>query len=114
MKEQHPGGSFFRSPYFSSILAGFIFLICFSMPTGFAQTDEKNFISNLTAEERGWLLVHPEIRIGIMDAWPPLNYVDQNGKPEGIGARYLSALNGRLGGFFFPFRGPLKKITTLF
>jgi len=36
------------------------------------------------------------IRIGIMNAWPPMDYVDGNGKPQGIGVEFINALNKRL------------------
>nr|HPQ81722.1 transporter substrate-binding domain-containing protein [bacterium] len=37
------------------------------------------------------------IEIGIMSNWPPLDYVDQGGRPAGIGVGYLRALNALLG-----------------
>jgi len=51
----------------------------------------------LSAEERAWLEAHPRIRIGIMDAWEPLDFVDAVGKPNGIGVDYIKAINKRLG-----------------
>ena len=33
-----------------------------------------------------------------MNAWPPLNYVDEKNKPQGIGVDYINILNKRLGG----------------
>ncbi|MBE9533669.1 MAG: transporter substrate-binding domain-containing protein, partial [Proteobacteria bacterium] len=53
---------------------------------------------SLTAAEKAWLVEHERIRIGTMDAWPPFNFVDRNGKPAGIGAGYVQALNRRLDG----------------
>ena len=50
----------------------------------------------LTEKEQAWLADHPKIRIGTMDAWPPLNYVDGKGTPKGIGADYIEELNKRL------------------
>ena len=52
----------------------------------------------LTEAEQGWLQAHPKISIGIMDAWPPMDYVDHQGKPRGIGVQFIKALNQRLGG----------------
>ncbi len=52
----------------------------------------------LTSGEQAWLAEHPVIEVGIMDAWPPMNYVDENGIPRGIGVDYLNAMNQRLGG----------------
>ncbi len=53
-------------------------------------------VLQLTPEEQAWLQQHPRIRIGMMDAWPPLNFVNKAGNPEGIGADYVKALNKRL------------------
>ncbi len=52
----------------------------------------------LTAEEKRWLKEHPEIEIGVMDAWPPMDYVDDLGEPQGIGVDFIEALNKRLDG----------------
>jgi PAS domain S-box-containing protein len=51
----------------------------------------------LSPDEASWLKDHPAIRIGVMDAWPPINFVDEKGVPRGIGADYIAALNRRLG-----------------
>ena len=51
----------------------------------------------LSSEQQDWLTKHPKIRIGIMNAWPPMDYVDSNGKPQGIGVKFIEALNQRLG-----------------
>jgi ABC-type amino acid transport substrate-binding protein len=51
----------------------------------------------MTDTELAWLDNHPRIRIGIMNAWPPMDYVDEEGRPRGIGVRYINALNKRLG-----------------
>lgn len=52
----------------------------------------------LSAKEQEWLTRNPEIKIGVMNAWPPMDFVDEAGKPSGIGADYLHLLNKRLGG----------------
>jgi len=49
-----------------------------------------------TEREKKWLAEHPKIRIGTMNAWPPMDYVDNKGVAQGIGARYIEALNQRL------------------
>ncbi len=51
----------------------------------------------LTEAEQIWLENHKTIPIGIMNAWPPMDYVDENGQPRGIGTRFIHALNERLG-----------------
>lgn len=52
----------------------------------------------LTASEKAWLSQHPKIEIGLMAAWPPMDYVNQQGKAVGIGAKFVELLNKRLGG----------------
>lgn len=52
---------------------------------------------SLTAEDSDWLQRHPQIRIGIMDAWPPINFLDERGRPRGIGVDFIEKLNKRLG-----------------
>lgn len=51
-----------------------------------------------TEQERVWLKEHPQIRIGTMKAWPPMDFVDLQGKPQGVGASFIDVLNLRLNG----------------
>ncbi len=71
---------------------------------------------NLTAEEKLWLRHHPLISIGTMSNWPPLNFTDSSGKPHGIGADYIEAINKRLGGAAVihpaPFKENYEKVRT--
>lgn len=55
----------------------------------------------LTRKEQVWLEAHPKIEIGVMDAWPPMDFVDEKGRPSGIGADFVRALNRRLGGVLY-------------
>ena len=74
------------------------------------QKDQPNqFISKLTAEESEWLKNHHNISIGIMDAWPPMNYINSNGEPAGIGVDYIYALNRRLNINFELVSAPFSK-----
>lgn len=52
----------------------------------------------LRPKDKIWLDKHPVIKIGIMNAWPPLNYVDTNGLPKGIGVDFLDEINKHLNG----------------
>ncbi len=52
----------------------------------------------LTALEKEWLAEQEEISIGTMNDWPPMDFVDNDGNPRGIGADFIRALNRRLGG----------------
>ncbi|MBN2283821.1 MAG: transporter substrate-binding domain-containing protein [Deltaproteobacteria bacterium] len=53
---------------------------------------------SLTVEEAAWLAEHPHITIAINQAWPPMDYVDTQGEPQGIGVGFIKALNARLNG----------------
>ncbi len=63
----------------------------------------------LTHDEARWLKDHPRIRIGMMDAWPPLNFVDKNGSPQGIGVDYVAAINKRLDNAIVLVPGPFRQ-----
>jgi ABC-type amino acid transport substrate-binding protein len=52
----------------------------------------------LTDDERAWLEKHGAIRIGAMNAWPPIAHVDETGKHEGIDIGFVNAINRRLNG----------------
>ncbi|MCF8144680.1 MAG: transporter substrate-binding domain-containing protein [Deltaproteobacteria bacterium] len=60
----------------------------------------------LSPAEEAWLQDHPKVRIGIMNDWPPMNFVDETGKPQGIGVDFVEALNGRLRGILTIEAGP--------
>ena len=63
-----------------------------------AQAGETAFTrDSLTGEERAWLASHPVIRIGIDNAWPPLEFVDGAGDYSGMAADYLALVEQRLG-----------------
>ena len=98
-------------------LVGLIFLvtaaICLAGPaTGFAaDADDRTGMSprlNLTSRERAWLESRKTIWIGAMDAWPPMNFLDETGTPSGIGADYIRAMNRLLGGRLQIVPGPFK------
>ena len=55
-----------------------LFLLCFAFVNNQSYASEKALFS-LTAEEKAWLAEHPEISIGIMDAWAPMNFMDESG-----------------------------------
>lgn len=75
---------------------------------GLCQTDTAKVNIQLTAEERAFLAAHAPIRIGIMSNWPPLNYVDERGKPAGVGVDYVNALNKNLWGILIVEPAPFK------
>ena len=83
-----------------------------SNAVGELSSDHKDlrsaFAERLFPEEKAWLREHPEISMGIMNAWPPMNFVDEQGKPRGIGVDYIRAVNQRLGGIIKLVPGPFK------
>ncbi|WP_459933785.1 transporter substrate-binding domain-containing protein [Fundidesulfovibrio butyratiphilus] len=77
----------------------------------FASPPEQHrlaFIKKLTAEEKAWLQNHPEISFGILNAWPPMDFVNGEKKPCGIGVDYINAMNQRLGGIIKVVPGSFK------
>jgi two-component system sensor histidine kinase/response regulator len=81
-------------------------LLCMLPPAAAVPPDSIG----LTEAEQSWLENHPKIRIGIMNAWPPMDYVDEEGRPQGIGTRYIEALNERLGDRLQIVPGPWDEI----
>ena len=62
-----------------------------------------------TDEELLFLKLHPQIRIGAMDKWPPLNFIDESGQPVGVGADFIKAINLRINNFCRIVSGPFKE-----
>lgn len=52
----------------------------------------------LDPEEKAWLEANPRIRVGVMNQWPPMDFVDETGQPQGIGVDFIELLNERLDG----------------
>ncbi|WP_085899445.1 transporter substrate-binding domain-containing protein [Kiloniella majae] len=52
----------------------------------------------LDDEEKKWLRNNPEIKIGMMNAWPPMDYLDDSGQAKGIGVDLAYLFNKRLNG----------------
>jgi signal transduction histidine kinase len=78
-------------------------------PLPAAAQPDRQVLLQLTDAERDWLEEHPRIPVGVMDAWPPLNYLDQSKTPQGVGVEYLAAMNRRLGGALVPVPAPFKE-----
>ncbi|MCW8888095.1 MAG: transporter substrate-binding domain-containing protein, partial [Gammaproteobacteria bacterium] len=76
----------------------------------FTYPSQKDF--QLNESEQAWLDSHPNIRIGTMNAWPPMDFVDSHGVAQGIGARFIEALNRRLNNSIKIVPGPWAKINA--
>ncbi len=63
-----------------------------------------------TPEEQAWLEAHPKIRIGTMDNWPPMDFVDESGTLHGVGADFLALLNELLDDRIEAVPGPFVRI----
>lgn len=77
-----------------------------------AARTSRNKIKNnfLTSEQETWLSKHSTIRVGVMNAWPPMDYVDINDNPRGIGVEFIQAINKRLGNRLEIVSGPWEDI----
>ncbi|MEN8130576.1 MAG: transporter substrate-binding domain-containing protein, partial [Pseudomonadota bacterium] len=70
----------------------------------------RSIINHLSAKERAWLQENPVVRVGAMEAWPPFNFVDKQGRASGIGRDLFDALNQRLEGVLTIVPGPWDQI----
>ncbi|MGB5199187.1 MAG: EAL domain-containing protein [Sedimenticolaceae bacterium] len=52
---------------------------------------------DLSAEEQAWLQAHPVISVGVDIDWAPIEYVDGQGRFQGISSDYLALLSDILG-----------------
>ncbi|MFA5982674.1 MAG: transporter substrate-binding domain-containing protein [Methylococcaceae bacterium] len=52
---------------------------------------------DLTAEEEHWLELHPVIRLGFDQNWPPFDFIDQAGVAKGLSADVIKIISQRLG-----------------
>ena len=50
----------------------------------------------LTGAERRWLAEHPRLRLGVDPAWPPFEFIDDDGVYSGIGSGYAEIIARRL------------------
>ncbi len=79
------------------------------VPDGFLYYKIYRPAIGLNSEEKTWLANHPVIRVGMMDSWPPFNFVDEEGNPIGIGVDYIRALNKRLGSVLTIYPAPFQE-----
>nr|WP_321403534.1 response regulator [uncultured Desulfobacter sp.] len=66
-------------------------------------------LQELTDKEINWLTAHPRITIGVMDNWPPMDFIDSTGTPAGIGIDYIKAMNRFLGDRLTAVPGPFPE-----
>jgi signal transduction histidine kinase/CheY-like chemotaxis protein len=61
------------------------------------QTQKNGPGLDLTGAEQAWLKGHPTIRVALDPAWAPIEFLDNNGIPQGISAAYLARIGDLLG-----------------
>jgi len=55
-----------------------------------------HFLKSLTQEEQQWLKAHPVIKLGTDSDYPPFEFIDDQGHPQGIVADYFELIESRL------------------
>jgi len=51
----------------------------------------------LSSKQQAWLQSHSALKVGVMNDWPPFDFVDAQGKPRGIGVDLVARLSELLG-----------------
>ncbi len=54
-------------------------------------------VLKLTPKEQAWLFKHPEIRLGVDPAWPPIEFVNEDGEYQGLSSEYIKIISQLLG-----------------
>lgn len=62
----------------------------------FFMDDDESRRIELTNEENAWLQAHRSIRLGIDEAWPPFEFVNEAGEHRGLTAGYIEAIGKRI------------------
>lgn len=53
--------------------------------------------TDLSAEERAWIAAHPVVRVGLDPTWAPVEFFDEQRRPQGVSVAYLRLIAERLG-----------------
>ncbi len=69
------------------------------------QSDSEKQTIQLTPEEVIWLRAHPSIRLGVDNAWPPLEFFSEQGEYQGIISDYIDHMGQALGINLTPQKG---------
>ncbi len=81
----------------------------------FFNHEEQNIPLKLTESEKAWLTEHPQISIGGDASWAPIDFIDGEGRYQGITADYLKLIEQRLNIHFqanteYPWSKMLKQV----
>ncbi|MFO7802570.1 MAG: transporter substrate-binding domain-containing protein, partial [Desulfovermiculus sp.] len=63
---------------------------------------EEDDLKAFSREEQEWMQEHQVLRFGFDPAWAPIEFADQEGKPQGISLEYMKRLEGILDVRFEP------------
>ena len=83
-----------------------LWLVCTLMPDS---SRAEGAEVELSPAEQAWLSEHREIEIGADGAWPPIDFMDDQGRHSGIAADFLRLIGQRLGVRFRVRPGPTFK-----
>jgi len=53
--------------------------------------------TDLSPEERAWIAAHPVVRVGLDPTWAPVEFFDEQRRPQGVSVAYLRLIAERLG-----------------
>lgn len=73
-----------------------IFRYCLLLGLGLFFQGQGVAAEILSQAERGWLQAHPDIRVVVLPDYPPISFLDAQGKPVGLEQDYLDLLEQRL------------------
>lgn len=82
--------------YFMALLL-FVSAASAASPTAPPASAQTFPATELTQNEREWLLAHPKIRLALDDSLPPYSFVDKKGQFRGIAIDIMDALSKKLG-----------------
>lgn len=74
----------------------FVFCLPWGVTVSVAASPSESVVP-LTPAERAWLVEHPEIRLAPDPDFPPVEFIDADGKYQGIAADYAALVERRLG-----------------
>lgn len=61
------------------------------------ELDSTELMQQLSKQEREWLKGRDSIRVGFMNSWAPISFVDDNGLPQGLAIDYIQYIDQKLG-----------------
>jgi ABC-type amino acid transport substrate-binding protein len=61
-----------------------------------ADENNQSLLLKLSVKERQWLKQLPELRLGVDPAWPPFEYVDDQGVYRGLAADFIQLIEQKI------------------